>query len=70
MDENGEREHEEEHGLGPEHAETQHEENPGPDPYQPDDSPSSPGSTTHTEEDEETVITCTEFISLHSCKYY
>ena len=57
---NGETEHEEEPGLGPNHAEAEHEEKPGPSPDQPEDSPSSSGN-------EETVITSTKLISLHSC---
>lgn len=54
-----------------ENRETEHEENPGSDPNQLEDLPSSPGSEAHTDENEETVITSSKkLVSLHSCKDY
>jgi hypothetical protein len=46
-------------------GETGHEEQPKP-VAEPEDSPTSPGSATHTDENEETVITSTKFTPLHS----
>jgi len=45
--------------------EEEEEEAPGPGD-QPQEVPSPPGGATHTDETEETVITSTKFISLHS----
>ena len=52
-----------------ENGETEHEEKPGPGPYQPEGSPSSPESATHMDENEETIITSTK-LTLHGCKGY
>ena len=68
MDGTGGALHDEKLGLDPDHAETEHEEKPGPGPDQPEGLPSSLGSATHTDEGEETAITSTKFVSPQSCK--
>jgi hypothetical protein len=47
-------------------GETVHEEQPKPVADRPEDSPTSADSATHTDENEETVITSTKFVTLHS----